>query len=107
MDAADDLEKDIKKGQFNPFRKSARETPDKMMLYCNDVLNMTVSQLILAYNLLDLTSYKEILDNIVCHGLSFEQKYHLFVKKKEKTCRKKHRRKKTDFFDYLQNGDKR
>ncbi|HCA55730.1 MAG TPA: hypothetical protein DEO95_09730 [Ruminococcaceae bacterium] len=73
------------------------------MLYCNDVLNMTVSQLILAYDLLELTAYKEILDNIIYHGLSFQQKYHLFAKKKDKKCRRKDK----DYYDYLAHGDRR
>ena len=108
MDAADDLEKDFKKGNFNPFRQKYEEAPERVMLYCNDVLNMTVAQLTMAYELLELSSYKEILDNIVCHGLSFQQKYHLFVKKELKQHRKKKQKKrKTDYYEYLSHGDSR
>lgn len=103
MDAADDLERDLKSGNYNPFRQHLRETDEATMLYCNDVLNMTVSQLILAYDLLELTAYKEILDNIIYHGLSFQQKYHLFAKKKDKKCRRKDK----DYYDYLAHGDRR
>ncbi len=107
MDAADDLEKDIRKGNFNPFRTKQQEEPENIMLYCNNVLNMTVSQLLLAYDLLELTAYKEILDNIVYHGLSFQQKYCLFAKKKSKEHHKKCRKKDRDYYDYLENGDRR
>lgn len=102
MDAADDLEKDIKSGSFNPFKNSRRETMEETMLYCNDVLNMTVAQLITAYDLIELSAYKELLDNIVYNGLSLQQKYNLFEKKKKK-CRKKDK----DYFAYLSKGDKR
>ena len=107
MDAADDLEKDLKDGSFNPFRKQCRDTMEETMLYCNDVLNMTVAQMILAYDLLELTAYKEILDNIIYNGLSLQQKYHLFSKKNDKKHHKKCKKKDKDYYDYLANGDKR
>ncbi len=102
MDAADDLEKDIRKGNYNPFREKLQEDIHSTMLYCNDVLNMTVSQLILAYDLLDVGDYKDILDNIVYNGLSFQQKYRLFDKRKEKK-----KKKEIDHYNYLSRGDKR
>ena len=105
MDAADDLEKDIRKDHYNPFREKLQEDMYSTMIYCNDVLNMTVSQLILAYDLLELREYKEILDNIVYNGLSFQQKYRLFDKRKEKETKKK--KKQRDHYEYLSRGDKR
>ena len=101
-DAADDLEKDIKSGSFNPFKKNLKENTEETMLYCNDVLNMTAAQIVLAYDLLDIGAYKEILDNVVYHGLSFQQKYCLFEKKHSKKCRKKDR----DFYPYLSGNKK-
>lgn len=83
MDAADDLEKDIKSGSFNAFQPNLTENINETMHYCNEVLNMTVSQLILSYELLELSSYKEILDNVIYQGLSFQQKHCLFDKKKK------------------------
>ena len=102
IDAADDLEKDIKHNSYNPFRPALRETMEETMLYCNDVLNMTVAQLTAAYDLIELSSYKELLDNIVYNGLSLQQKYCLFEKKKKK-CKKKDK----DYYSYLSHGDKR
>ncbi len=103
MDAADDLEKDIKHDNFNPFRKNVSDDIEQTMNYCNDVLNMTVSQLVPAYDLLELNSYKEILDNVMYYGLSFQQKHCLFDKRKRKKCKNKEK----DYFAYLSNGDKR
>ena len=103
MDAADDLEKDLKSGSYNAFRAYQRETPEETKRYCNDVLNMTVSQLLLAYDLLELTAYQEVLDNILYHGLSWQQKYHLFAHEKHKKCKIKDR----DDYPYLAHGDKR
>ena len=103
MDAADDLEKDMKHNSFNPFRKHISDDISQTMSYCNEVLNMTVAQLVPAYDLLELDSYKEILDNVMYFGLSFQQKHCLFDKKKSKKCRNKEK----DLFAYLSKGDKR
>ncbi len=103
MDAADDLEKDVKHNSFNPFRKELKDDISETMRYCNEVLNMTAAQLMLAYDLLDLNSYKEILDNVVYYGLSFQQKHCLFDKKTSKKSRKKDK----DHYAYLANGEKR
>ena len=103
MDAADDLEKDIKHNNFNPFRKAHTDDIMRTMEYCNGVLNMTVSQLIPAYDLLELDPYKDILDNVIYNGLSFQQKHCLFDKRKSKKCRKKDK----DHYAYLSQGDKR
>ena len=101
-DAADDLEKDIKSGSFNPVKKNMKDNKDEMMLYCNDVLNMTAAQIVLSYDLMNIGAYKEILDNVIYHGLSFQQKYCLFEKKHSKKCRKKDR----DFYPYLSGSSK-
>ena len=106
MDAADDLEKDIRHGNFNPFRRNWQEDSRETMLYCNNVLNMTVSQLILAYDLLKLHAYQEILDNLVHYGLSWQQKYCLFDRKKDKKERKR-QKKRQDYYSYLSRGDQR
>ncbi|MDD6489537.1 MAG: DUF5685 family protein [Clostridia bacterium] len=92
IDAADDLPKDIKKNSFNPFKKhyiSDNSDISLTMSYCNNVLNMTVAQVVAAYNLLEIKDYKEIFDNIVYKGLSSQQEYCLFEKYKEKDKSKK------------------
>lgn len=100
IDAADDFEDDLHRQLFNPFRKHQKETPEQTMLYCNGVLNMTASQLLLAFDLLSLHGYEEILDNVIRLGLSFQQKYCLFDKKQHKKCRHK----KQDLYPFLSDG---
>ena len=80
MDAADDLEKDIKKGSFNPFRNKYNGDIIETMNYCNEVLNMTAAQIAMAYDLLNIGSYKSILDNIIYDGIPQQQKCRLFAK---------------------------
>lgn len=107
IDAADDLEKDIKHHSFNPFIKEQRKTPEETYLFCNETLNMTAAQLIMAYELLELGSYKEILDNVVYHGLSFQQRECLFEKKSEKKDRKMKKQRHKDYYTFLSGGTDR
>ena len=74
MDACDDLEKDIKKKTFNPFSKIHEGDIIKTMTYCNEALNMTAAQIVMSYELFPAGQFREILDNIVYYGLSFQQK---------------------------------
>lgn len=63
VDAADDLEKDIKNGNFNPF----------IGAYDRNVIKNNLSQALAmtfdAYNLLDLVDFKGIIDNVITKGL--------------------------------------
>ena len=86
MDAADDLEKDIKHHNFNPFIPKYNETgknTEETMLYCNEVLNLTVSQIVLSYDLLPVDRFSPILDNVVYNGIPAQQKLRLFDKYKK------------------------
>lgn len=87
MDAADDIEKDIKKKTFNPFvihfhlnDASTRETLDEAKNYANGTLNGTLAKLGAAINLLELGSFSPIVHNIVFLGLPAMQKEQLFKK---------------------------
>lgn len=82
MDAADDLESDIKHNRYNPFIQKYEElsSMEETMKYCNEALNLTASQLVLSYELLTPGSFREILDNIVYKGLPLQQKKLLFDK---------------------------
>ena len=93
IDAADDLEKDMKHKNFNPFSTKVQENISDTMTYCNEVLNMTASQLVLSYELLEIDQYKEILNNIIYAGIPSMQKKCLFDKY-EKT-------KTTDYYEAL------
>lgn len=91
MDAADDLPKDVRKKTFNPFKAKLDETGsmEDTMEYCNEALNLTAAQIVLSYELLPISSFKEILDNIVYNGIAFQQKKHLFDKFHKKDKRDK------------------
>lgn len=97
MDAADDLLEDLKEGAFNPFvsrlglsgkteltpeeRKTAEEA-------CNQVLNATAAQMVLAFNLIDLQNFGPILENVVHKGLPEMQREILFLHVREKKKRR-------------------
>ncbi len=67
IDAYEDMEKDKKKKNFNPFLL-LENPPDKDSLF--DSLSFDLSSLSNAYELLDLKVNKPILDNIIYLGLS-------------------------------------
>lgn len=87
IDAADDYFDDKKKNSFNPFVNHFRDSDNvsnlEIMDYCNSTLNMTTSMAVSAFNLLDLTIYKTVLENIMNLGLASAQKKCLFVDKKK------------------------
>lgn len=90
MDAADDMEKDIKTKSFNPFviqyhltAVSTQEELGNARERANQVLNLTLSQLTAAFNILDFQHFSPILENVIHKGLPEMQKEILF--KKEKT----------------------
>lgn len=90
MDAADDLEKDIKSDSFNPFiiklrlgSNSSAEEIKQAKEYCNQVLNSTISQIISSVNLISFHHFQSIVMNIVLQGLPEMQKELLFVKEKK------------------------
>lgn len=90
IDAADDLEDDIRTGSFNPlvsrFHLNDESGPEELgnaKTYANDVLNQTLSQLGAALNLMEMNSMGPIVRNVVILGLPQIQKELLF--KKEKT----------------------
>ena len=87
MDAADDYFEDKQNKSFNPFASHFNNSDNisnfEIMDYCNSTLNLTVSMSISAFNLLDLTLYKPVLENIMNLGLASAQKQCLFINKKK------------------------
>lgn len=67
-DAIDDMEKDQKAHRFNPLL--AECDPE----YLEETMMLTISQITLAYQLLDILYFKEILDNIIYLGLADKAK---------------------------------
>lgn len=70
MDAADDYEKDKKRGNFNPFLSV--ETDD-LHEYMGAVLSQSLARAYDAYNLLNLYDFKGILDNMMLFGFPLRQ----------------------------------
>ncbi|MGN1130193.1 MAG: DUF5685 family protein [Ruminococcus sp.] len=70
IDAADDLAKDIKNNNFNPFNSNTENI--------NEVINTNLSASLGlafdAYELLELVDFKGIIDNIILKGLPITQK---------------------------------
>lgn len=93
MDAADDLLDDLKEGAFNPFiprlglsgktelAPQERKAADQA---CNQTLNATAAQMLLAFNLVELRNFGPILENVVTKGLPEIQREILFLHIREK-----------------------
>lgn len=90
IDALDDIEKDTKKRNFNPFvikfgieKSDIKENSQKLRDardFANECLNMSISRAITAYNLLELGEYSPILDNVIFLGIGQSQKTALHEK---------------------------
>lgn len=86
IDAADDLESDLRSGAFNPFaalRKESDRPIPEIRVYANQVLNGTISRLCAAAELLDFNALGPIVRNVLFLGLPQIQKE--LLDKKENT----------------------
>jgi len=90
IDAADDMQKDAKSGDFNWFVRQYGITQDSdeddlanAREQANGCLNLTMSRLCAAFELLDMKTFAPILRNIVEQGLPEMQKQLLFKKEKK------------------------
>jgi len=89
IDAGDDIEKDIKNGSFNPYilkynlnATSSQEDIMEVKKYANQALNLTISQITAALNILDFNCYDTIIKNVIFKGLPEIQKELLYKKEK-------------------------
>lgn len=87
MDAADDLPKDIEKGNFNPFAvhfgltaASTQEELEQARNFANEELNSTLARLGAAVELLKMNSLGPVVRNVVANGLPMMQKELLYKK---------------------------
>lgn len=70
MDALDDLEEDRKKGSYNVLLLRFPDQSDAdIREYARQTINASIAQVAAAYELLELKSYRSILNNIVYLGL--------------------------------------
>lgn len=70
IDAADDYEDDIKHNSFNPFLSMKQ---DNIFDYMTRVLNQSLARAYNAYNLIELTDFKGIFDNMMLYGFPSAQ----------------------------------
>ena len=66
VDAADDIEKDSKKKNFNPFISLKEEYDEQRIV---SALNQSLARAYDAYNLIDIKDFRGILDNMLLLGL--------------------------------------
>lgn len=84
IDAVDDFEKDKKSGAFNPIVGKFSAHSDisfgnkEFREYCNGLLNQTMAHIVAAYNLMDISSFKDIIDNIINIGMPEMQRAVIF-----------------------------
>ncbi len=76
LDAADDLEDDLKNGSFNPFAGEYSEIKNKKIRTefaqrVTSMLNLTQSNALEALDTLEKKRFEDILENIVLDGLDF------------------------------------
>lgn len=87
-DALDDLEEDIRKGNYNPLKeisgdkKLNGEMLKKVYAFTDMTVNLTLGAMAEVYISLDIKMYREILDNVVYLGL--KNVYNNIKEKKEK-----------------------
>ena len=74
MDAAKDMEEDLRKHNFNPFLLKFKSIGDAPKEEIDGVLSLSYFRLSKAYELLDINRYKDISDNIILSGLPSRQK---------------------------------
>lgn len=97
IDAADDLKDDMKKGSFNPLIKRlglsgssvAPEEQARVDRECNEILNVNVSMLVSAENLMDFKNYGSIIDNVIHKGLPGVQREILFLHIRDKKLKER------------------
>lgn len=97
MDAADDLQDDLKNHSFNPFIKklgleNLSELPEgdrkRADEECNQALNNNVAMINSAVNLLNLGRYRTIITNVTNLGLAEVQREILFLHIRDKNKKK-------------------
>ncbi len=82
MDAACDIDSDVKHKSFNPIYNKLQKTQTESAEFADNILSQSFYLLSSAYRLIDKKRFEDILDNIVLLGLTKKQKELLFSKGK-------------------------
>ncbi len=90
-DALDDLEKDIAAGGYNPLvlrhqltQQSSKQDLDKVYVMARESLYATIAETAKAYDLLDITAFHPVLENIITMGM--RASVHEILSKKEQNA---------------------
>ena len=70
IDALDDLEKDIKTKNYNPFLRGCGKSPEEMKEYTKGSINATAAELQLSLEKLDIKVFRPIIYNVIYIGLA-------------------------------------
>lgn len=73
LDAADDLESDLKKGGFNPYKGEDISSKNGKKAFADKIrgmLNLTQSEVLEAFDMLDLKRFYDMTENILLEGLT-------------------------------------
>ncbi len=98
MDALDDIRQDVSRKGFNPIARKlsitawSKEEQKRANEYGLQVLNLSVTEMASAYELLDIRRYQEIINNVIYLGLKQTQAQLMeqsLLTKKEKKARRK------------------
>lgn len=92
MDALDDIEDDLKSGNYNPFVLSNPDIKDKSNISKireNALLslNLTLGEVARTYQELEIKSFMPVLENIIYMGLPAMQEYIKIPKRSRKNDR--------------------
>jgi len=69
LDACDDVEKDIKKGSYNPFKEKYLEDKENFDSYASSILTMMISECCKSFEMLPIVENVTILRNILYSGV--------------------------------------
>lgn len=75
VDAVDDLQDDIKNNTFNPFKSNisdmaSMQQKELFLKYAGEVLSTTAGEAVLAFELLETTRFRDIIENVMFDGLT-------------------------------------
>ncbi|NLX94501.1 MAG: hypothetical protein GXZ02_11790 [Clostridiales bacterium] len=75
VDAVDDLQDDIKKNTFNPFKfnvtdMTSMQQKELFFKYAGEVLSTTAGEAVLAFELLETNRFRDIIENVMFDGLT-------------------------------------
>ncbi|MBQ8000171.1 MAG: hypothetical protein IJ298_03005 [Ruminococcus sp.] len=82
MDAACDIDSDIKHKSFNPIYNKLQKPQEECAAYADELLSQSLFLLTSAYRFIDKKRFGDILDNIILLGLAKKQKELLFSERK-------------------------